>query len=100
MNTTLDADILVLGGGPGGYTAAFRAADLLAGTGKKVLIVDRGETLGGVCLNVGCIPSKSLLHLAGTIVEAREAANLGLTFSVPEIDLEKVRRHRDSVVEP
>jgi dihydrolipoamide dehydrogenase len=98
MNTTLDADILVLGGGPGGYTAAFRAADLLAGTGKKVLIVDRGETLGGVCLNVGCIPSKSLLHLAGTIVEAREAANLGLTFSVPEIDLEKVRRHRDSVV--
>ncbi len=98
MNTTMDTDILVLGGGPGGYTAAFRAADLSAGKGKRIVIVDRGETLGGVCLNVGCIPSKSLLHLAGTITEAREAAKMGLGFGEPAIDLEKVRRHRDSVV--
>ncbi len=98
MNTTLDTDILVLGGGPGGYTAAFRAADILAGTGKKVTIVDRGQTLGGVCLNVGCIPSKSLLTLAETIEQARGAAKYGLSFGEPAIDLGRVRAQRDSVV--
>ncbi|HEU5282542.1 MAG TPA: dihydrolipoyl dehydrogenase [Burkholderiales bacterium] len=88
------AEVLVLGAGPGGYTAAFRAADL----GKKVVLVERYPTLGGVCLNVGCIPSKALLHAAKVIAEADEMSHLGVRFGAPEIDLDKLRGWKDSVV--
>jgi len=87
-------DLLVLGAGPGGYTAAFRAADL----GLKVILVERWPVLGGVCLNVGCIPSKALLHVARVIAENREMAEHGLAFKGPEIDLDKLRSWKDSVV--
>ena len=88
------AEVLVLGAGPGGYSAAFRAADL----GKKVVMVDRGPTLGGVCLNVGCIPSKALLHAAKVIAETKEMSEHGVVFSTPEIDVNKLRAWKDSVV--
>ena len=81
------AEVVVLGSGPGGYTAAFRAADL----GKKVVLIERYATLGGVCLNVGCIPSKALLHTAKVITEAEETAQHGVSFSAPNIDLEQLR---------
>ncbi|CAN4269280.1 Lpd Pyruvate/2-oxoglutarate dehydrogenase complex, dihydrolipoamide dehydrogenase (E3) component, and related enzymes [Methylophilaceae bacterium] len=81
------AEVVVLGSGPGGYTAAFRAADL----GKKVVLIERFSTLGGVCLNVGCIPSKALLHTAKVITEAEETAQHGVSFSSPNIDLEQLR---------
>ncbi|MGS1107122.1 dihydrolipoyl dehydrogenase [Achromobacter anxifer] len=87
-------DMLVLGAGPGGYSAAFRAADL----GLSVVLVERYETLGGVCLNVGCIPSKALLHNAAIIDEARELAAHGISFGEPKIDLDKLRGYKDSVV--
>lgn len=83
----LHAEVLVLGSGPGGYTAAFRAADL----GKKVVLVERYSTLGGVCLNVGCIPSKALLHTAKVITEAEETAHHGVSFGAPKLDLEQLR---------
>ncbi len=83
----LHAEVVVLGSGPGGYTAAFRAADL----GKKVVLIERYSTLGGVCLNVGCIPSKALLHTAKVITEAEETAHHGVSFSAPNIDLEQLR---------
>ena len=83
----LYAEVVVLGSGPGGYTAAFRAADL----GKKVVLIERYSTLGGVCLNVGCIPSKALLHTAKVITEAEETAHHGVSFSAPNIDLEQLR---------
>jgi dihydrolipoamide dehydrogenase len=93
-----DADVqvqvAVLGGGPGGYTAAFRAADL----GLSVALIDRGEQLGGVCLNVGCIPSKALLHVAKVMTEANELGEAGIAFEQPSIDIEKVRAWKDSVV--
>jgi dihydrolipoamide dehydrogenase len=93
-----DADVqvqvAVLGGGPGGYTAAFRAADL----GLTVALIDRGEQLGGVCLNVGCIPSKALLHVAKVLTEADELGEAGVTFEKPSIDIDKVRAWKDSVV--
>jgi dihydrolipoamide dehydrogenase len=88
------ADVMVLGSGPGGYTAAFRAADL----GKKVVLVERYPSLGGVCLNVGCIPSKALLHAAKVIAEAEEGAHMGLTFGKPKIDLDGLRKFKDGVV--
>lgn len=88
----LRADVVVIGGGPGGYTAAFRAADL----GKQVTLVDRNATLGGVCLNVGCIPSKALLHTAKVIGEAAELR--GVKFSKPEIDLAALRAWKDGIV--
>ena len=88
------AEVLVLGSGPGGYTAAFRAADL----GKKVVLVERYPKLGGVCLNVGCIPSKALLHAAKVITDAEEGAHMGLTFGKPKIDLEGLRKFKDGVV--
>ena len=88
------ADLVVLGGGPGGYSAAFRAADL----GRKVTLIEKSSVLGGVCLNVGCIPSKTLLHLAEVIEDAEKLAPLGVTFGKPTFDLEKIRAHRDSVV--
>ena len=87
-------DMLVLGAGPGGYSAAFRAADL----GLSVVLVERYDTLGGVCLNVGCIPSKALLHNAAIIDEARELAAHGISFGEPKIDLDKLRGYKDSVV--
>nr|WP_214366967.1 dihydrolipoyl dehydrogenase [Pseudonocardia sp. H11422] len=88
------AEVLVLGAGPGGYTAAFRAADL----GKSVVLVDRWPTLGGVCLNVGCIPSKALLHAARVIAETTEMAECGLSFTGPAIDVDRLRGWKDGVV--
>ena len=85
--STHETEVVVLGSGPGGYTAAFRAADL----GKKVILIERYDTLGGVCLNVGCIPSKALLHTAKVITEAEETAAHGISFGEPNIDLEKIR---------
>jgi len=90
----MHAEVLVLGGGPGGYSAAFRAADL----GKKVVLVERYSTLGGVCLNVGCIPSKALLHAAAMINEAAEMAHMGIDFGKPSIDLDKLRAGKEKVV--
>ncbi len=96
--TSPDADrktqVLVIGAGPGGYTAAFRAADL----GLEVTLVERYERLGGVCLNVGCIPSKALLHAARVIAETEEAAEFGIEFGEPEIDLDRLRAWKDEVV--
>ncbi|HEY6665431.1 MAG TPA: dihydrolipoyl dehydrogenase [Propionibacteriaceae bacterium] len=86
--------MLVLGSGPGGYTAAFRAADL----GAKVVLVERYPSLGGVCLNVGCIPSKAMLHAAKVIAETKEMAENGISFGDPSIDLDKLRVWKDSVV--
>ncbi|CAA9270589.1 MAG: Dihydrolipoamide dehydrogenase of pyruvate dehydrogenase complex [uncultured Actinomycetospora sp.] len=86
--------LVVLGAGPGGYTAAFRAADL----GLEVLVVDARDTLGGVCLNVGCIPSKALLHAAKVIAETKEMSEHGLRFGAPEIDLDALRSWKDGVV--
>jgi dihydrolipoamide dehydrogenase len=88
------ADVVVLGAGPGGYTAAFRAADL----GLKVILIERYERLGGVCLNVGCIPSKALLHVARVIAEAEEAAHQGISFGAPQIDVDGLRSWKESVV--
>ena len=88
------AEVLVLGAGPGGYTAAFRAADL----GKKVVMVDSRGPLGGVCLNVGCIPSKALLHAAKVIAETKEMSHAGLSFASPTIDLDALRGWKDGVV--
>ena len=90
----LHAEVLVLGAGPGGYTAAFRAADL----GKRVVLVERHAALGGVCLNVGCIPSKTLLHVAEVITAAAELAPHGVDFGAPAIDFAKLRAHKDEVV--
>ncbi len=92
--TSRHAEVLVLGAGPGGYTAAFRAADL----GKRVVLVDRDATLGGVCLNVGCIPSKALLHVARVVDEAADLAAHGVTFGKPKLDLDKLRGWKESVV--
>jgi dihydrolipoamide dehydrogenase len=89
-----DFDLVVLGAGPGGYTAAFRAADL----GLSVALVERGPTLGGVCLNVGCIPSKALLHAARVIEDARAMSGHGIRFGEPEVDAAKLRVWKDSVV--
>ena len=94
LDADLHAEVLVLGAGPGGYTAAFRAADL----GKKVVLVERYATLGGVCLNVGCIPSKALLHAAKIITDAEEGAHIGLKFGEAKIELDGVRKFKDGVV--
>ena len=83
----ISTEVVVLGSGPGGYTAAFRAADL----GKKVVLIERYATLGGVCLNVGCIPSKALLHTAKVITEAQETAHHGVSFGAPKVDLDTLR---------
>jgi dihydrolipoamide dehydrogenase len=90
----IHAEVLVLGAGPGGYTAAFRAADL----GKQVVLVERYPTLGGVCLNVGCIPSKALLHVAKVLTESQEVAHAGIEFGKPKIDLAKLRAWKAGVV--
>ncbi|RQR53990.1 dihydrolipoyl dehydrogenase [Burkholderia sp. Bp9126] len=90
----IECDMLVLGAGPGGYSAAFRAADL----GMKTVLVERYSTLGGVCLNVGCIPSKALLHTALVVEEAEALAAHGITFGKPEVDLDKLRDFKSGVV--
>jgi dihydrolipoamide dehydrogenase len=91
---TIQTQVVVLGSGPGGYTAAFRAADL----GLKVVLIERYSTLGGVCLNVGCIPSKALLHTAKVITEAEETAAHGVSFSAPKIDLDALRNWKSNDV--
>jgi len=90
----LHAEVLVLGAGPGGYTAAFRAADL----GKQVVLIEKFASLGGVCLNVGCIPSKALLHVAKVITEAEEVSHHGVTFGKPKIDIDGIRAWKESVI--
>ena len=90
----LECDLLVLGAGPGGYSAAFRAADL----GLKVILVERYATLGGVCLNVGCIPSKALLHVAAVMDEVKHFESLGVSFAAPVVDINKLRTHKEKVV--
>lgn len=92
--SNVHAEVVVLGAGPGGYTAAFRAADL----GKQVVLIERYPTLGGVCLNVGCIPSKALLHTAKILTDAHEASQYGIDFGKPKIDLDKLRAWKESVV--
>ena len=88
------AEVVVLGSGPGGYTAAFRAADL----GKQVILIEAEDVLGGVCLNVGCIPSKALLHVAEVVSEAEEFEDFGVTFKKPKIDTDKLRAHKNKVI--
>ncbi len=90
----LEFEMLVLGAGPGGYSAAFRSADL----GMQTVLVERYPTLGGVCLNVGCIPSKALLHITGVMDEAQHMADCGVSFGAPSIDLDRLRAHKDQVV--
>ena len=90
----IECDMLVLGAGPGGYSAAFRAADL----GLKTVLIERYATLGGVCLNVGCIPSKALLHVAAVMDEASHFAEIGVDFGKPALDLAKLRAHKSKVV--
>ncbi|MCW9078825.1 MAG: FAD-dependent oxidoreductase, partial [Gammaproteobacteria bacterium] len=90
----LQCEMLVLGAGPGGYTAAFRAADL----GMKTVLVERWSTLGGVCLNVGCIPSKALLHAAKVIDESEDMGAHGIKFAKPEVDIDALRSWKDKVV--
>ncbi len=94
MSNDIQAQVLVIGAGPGGYTAAFRAADL----GLNVVLVEKYETLGGVCLNVGCIPSKALLHSAKVIDEAKSMEKHGVSFGQPKIDIDKIREYKDGVV--
>src|SRR4051794_34776876 len=90
----VDCDVVVIGAGPGGYSAAFRAADL----GLRTVLVERYPALGGVCLNVGCIPSKALLHTASVVDSARSLADHGITFGEPKLDLAKLRSFKDKVV--
>jgi dihydrolipoamide dehydrogenase len=90
----VECDLLVLGAGPGGYSAAFRAADL----GMKVVLVERFPTLGGVCLNVGCIPSKALLHVAAVMDEVKHFESLGVSFAAPTVDLAKLKTHKEKVI--
>ncbi|MEH6594239.1 MAG: dihydrolipoyl dehydrogenase [Colwellia polaris] len=94
MSNEIKTQVVVLGSGPGGYSAAFRAADL----GLDVVLVEKYDSLGGVCLNVGCIPSKALLHIAKVIDDAKDMAAHGVTFGQPEIDLEKIRQWKDKDV--
>ena len=94
MKQNKQIEIVVIGAGPGGYAAAFRAADL----GKKVILIDKEEQLGGVCLNRGCIPSKALLHISKTILDAQHLSKMGVHFEKPEINIEQVRKHKESIV--
>lgn len=94
LANVIETEVVVLGSGPGGYTAAFRAADL----GKKVVLIERYSNIGGVCLNVGCIPSKALLHTAEIINEAKAMAAHGVTFGKPEIDIAAIRANKDDII--
>ena len=91
----IHADVAILGAGPGGYTAAFRAADL----GKKVILIERYPVLGGVCLNVGCIPSKALLHMAKIVTDAEETIHAGINLNTPKLELNKLRKWKESIIE-
>ena len=94
MSKNKHADLLVIGAGPGGYAAAFRAADL----GKKVILLDKDEKMGGVCLNRGCIPSKALLHITKVMDEANSLSKMGVTYGKPKIDIDAIRSHKDKIV--
>ncbi len=94
LNENLHSEIVVIGAGPGGYAAAFRAADL----GKKVTLIDKNDALGGICLNHGCIPSKALLHITKTLNDVHSLNNMGVTFSSPKIDINKVRSWKNSII--
>ena len=94
MSSKKHIEILVIGSGPGGYAAAFRAADL----GRQVMIIEKGPTLGGVCLNRGCIPSKTLLHIAKVLEEAASLKSMGVTFTKPKIDIDAVRDWKSKIV--
>ena len=94
MSNLLHAEVVVLGSGPGGYSAAFRAADL----GKKVILIERYNVIGGVCLNVGCIPSKALLHVAKIIDDAAEASVHGVEFGKPTLNIDKIRDYKNSII--
>ena len=94
MSNIITTELVVIGAGPGGYTAAFRAADL----GKKVVLIDKSEELGGVCLNRGCIPSKTLLHISKSMNEVAELASMGVVYQKPEIDYDKVRIWKNKVI--
>ena len=94
VSGTFDYDVVVVGSGPGGYTAAFRAADL----GLRVALIERYPALGGVCLNVGCIPSKALLHAGRVIDDAAAMEEHGISFGEPSIDLDKLRAFKDQIV--
>ena len=94
MSIKEHAEVVVIGAGPGGYAAAFRAADL----GKKVLLVDSDKELGGVCLNRGCIPSKALLHISKVIEEAKGLSTRGVTFGAPVLDIDAVRSYKEKIV--
>jgi len=93
-NADIECEMLVLGAGPGGYSAAFRSSDL----GMKTILIERYATLGGVCLNVGCIPSKALLHVANVIDEASHFADVGVAFDAPKIDIDRLRAHKEKVI--
>ena len=86
-------EIVVIGAGPGGYAAAFRAADL----GKKVMLIDKNPDLGGVCLNRGCIPSKTLLHISKTILDVEHLSKIGVQFNKPEINISQIRNHKNKI---
>ncbi len=94
MSKEIKAQVVVLGAGPAGYSAAFRCADL----GLETVLVERYNTLGGVCLNVGCIPSKALLHVAKVIEEAKAMADHGVVFGEPQTDIDKIRSWKDKVI--
>src|SRR5690554_2362860 len=94
MSKEVKAQVVVLGGGPGGYSAAFRAADL----GLETVLIERYSTLGGVCLNVGCIPSKALLHTVAVMEQAQALSDHGITFSKPKVNLDKLRKFKSGVV--
>ena len=94
MKADMSTEMLVLGAGPGGYSAAFRCADL----GMQTMLVERHATLGGVCLNVGCIPSKALLHVTGVIEEAQHLCAAGVAFAKPQVDLDRLRAHKAKIV--
>ncbi|SVD07215.1 uncharacterized protein METZ01_LOCUS360069, partial [marine metagenome] len=95
MSNKLQYDVAIIGAGPGGYTAAFRAADL----GKKVVIIEKDQQLGGVCLNRGCIPSKALLHLARVMEEAKSLKSSGISFSEPQLDLKGIQNWKNIVIQ-
>ena len=89
------AELVVIGAGPGGYAAAFRAADL----GKKVVLIDKDDALGGVCLNRGCIPSKALLHMAKTMAGAKNLEEKGVSFGAPKIDINKLQKWKQEIID-
>ena len=94
MDKTEKTDIVVIGSGPGGYAAAFRAADL----GKKVVLVEKDKTLGGVCLNRGCIPSKALLHIVRVMAEVAHLEKVGVSYGKPKIDIKTIRESKEKIV--